>query len=282
MGPTASGKTALSVQLALRLGGELINADSRQAIAELRVGVCKPTAEELCGIPCHGLDWRALGQPYSAALFAGRAREAITGIWARGRLPIVVGGTGLYVRALLTGFDFGRLPPSPAPSEGTVESLRRLAPDVAARVDLSNPRRVERALALARAGRRPTVNPPGWSAVRLAIEVERPELRRRIESRAQRLVSQELADEVSTLRRQGWPDQVIADSAIGYREALAWVDGRLAASLAAAAIASRTWRYARAQLTWLRSEPDLTWVAGAAAAEAAILHGSKLTLVARP
>lgn len=260
MGPTASGKTALAVQLALAFDGELVNADSRQAIAGVHVGVCKPAAAELLGVPCHGLDWRRIGEPYSAALFARRARQVMEEIWSRGRVPIVVGGTGLYVRGLLGGFDFGRLPPTPTMRSGSAELLSRLAPQLASVVDLRNPRRVARALELVRAGRVPAAQPPPWAALRLGLQIERGELRARIEARAQSLVAKPLAEEIGRLRAQGVPDEVIGSLAIGYREGLAWVDGHLSSGEAASAISSRTWRYARSQLTWLRSEPEVAWV----------------------
>ena len=267
MGPTASGKTALAVQLALAFGGELVNADSRQAIAGVRVGVCKPTAAELLGVPCHGLDWRQIGDPYSAAEFARRARKALDEIWSRGNLPIVVGGTGLYVRGLLGGFDFGQLPSSPALRSGSSESLSSLAPEVAARVDLRNPRRVARALELSRAGRQPAAQKPQWTTVRLAIQIERGDLRERIEARAHGLIGQPLAEEITRLRARGVADEVISGIAIGYREGLAWLDGHISGVQAVSAISSRTWRYARSQLTWLRSEPELTWVSSTTDAE---------------
>lgn len=267
MGPTASGKTALAVELALALGGELVNADSRQAIAGVEVAVCKPTEEELMGVPCHGLDWRRIGEPYSAAVFAHRAQEVMEAIWSRGKVPLVVGGTGLYIRGLLSGFDFGRLPASAAMRSGSSAALSELAPQVAAAVDLRNPRRVARALELARAGRRPVAVRPRWDAVRLAVQIEREDLRARIDARSRRLVDRPLAEEISRLRRQGLSDEVISGIAIGYREGLDWVDGRLSGVEAVHAISARTWRYARSQLTWLRSEPELTWVPSAAAAK---------------
>ncbi len=260
MGPTASGKTALAVQLALVFGGELVNADSRQAIADVRVGVCKPTAAELLGVPCHGLDWRRIGEPYSAAEFALRARGEIEEIWSRGKLPILVGGTGLYMRGLVGGFDFGELASSPAMRSGSSDELSRIAPKVAAGVDLRNPRRVARALELARAGRQPAARRPPWAAMRLAVQIERSELRARIDARAHGLVGDLLADEITRLRGQGVSDELIRGIAIGYREGLAWVDGHISTVEAASSISGRTWRYARSQLTWLRSEPDLTWV----------------------
>jgi tRNA dimethylallyltransferase len=113
MGPTASGKTRLAVALARAIQGDLVNADSRQSIAELAIGVCKPTSAELQGITCHGLGWSELSVPFSAAAFRERAIEVMAEIWDCGRIPVVVGGTGLYIRALLGGFDFGGVGPDP-------------------------------------------------------------------------------------------------------------------------------------------------------------------------
>ncbi|MGB9483220.1 MAG: isopentenyl transferase family protein, partial [Candidatus Dormiibacterota bacterium] len=164
-GPTTSGKTLLAVALAQELEGELVNADSRQAIAELSIGVCKPTPAELQGVVCHGLDWSQLGRPFSAAKYRTLATAAIEEIAARGHTAIVVGGTGLYVRALLGGYDFGRVPPEDARTERlgpdddqllavATQDLASLDPARAQQVDLGNPRRVIRAAELARAGSR--------------------------------------------------------------------------------------------------------------------------------
>ncbi|MGA9774581.1 MAG: tRNA (adenosine(37)-N6)-dimethylallyltransferase MiaA [Candidatus Dormiibacterota bacterium] len=262
VGPTASGKTELAVQLARLLRGELINADSRQAIAELKVGVCKPTPDQLGDITCHGLDWRGLGRPYSVALFTRRTRVQLQEVWSRGKVPIVVGGTGMYIRALLGGFDFGELPPAAPAGGGAAQRLRDLDPEVAGRVDLRNPRRVERALALAVAGKRPSAAPEPWALIQLGLKISRDQLRCRIADRARRLVGPELAVEVQTLRREGWSDAVLAEAAIGYREALAWLDGDIDKEEAVERITRRTWRYARAQLTWWRAEPHVIWVDG--------------------
>lgn len=270
VGPTASGKTGLAVGLAEAVGGELINADSRQAIAELAVGVCKPSTAELRGIRCHGLDWRQLGQPYNAAIFAERARETIEAIWAVGRVPILVGGTGLYLRGLLRGFDFGRLPAPAAPAGDAAALLTHLDPGAGERVDLRNPRRAERALALALAGRRAAAHSPGWGALQLGVQVERAELRRRISIRADRIVGPALAEEVGRLRGEGWADELLASSAIGYREALLWLDGHIPRDEAVARLAARTWRYARAQMTWWAREPEVSWVAAPAEAGAKV------------
>lgn len=271
VGPTASGKTELAVALAESLAGELVNADSRQALAEVAVGVCKPTSEELRGIPCHGLAWRHLGQPFTAVDFVQRADPVLEAVWGRGRIPIVAGGTGLYIRALLSGYDFGRVSPpagesgrAPLPDPNTLKEniaeLTRLAPEMAQRVDLHNPRRVGRALELARAGASPSRLAPVWSAVKIGCRVEPGGLRARIQSRAERIMGPELQAEVAGLLQAGYSAETIGGAAIGYAEALAWMAGDCSREQATQELASRTWRYAKAQRTWLRSEPGVVWI----------------------
>jgi tRNA dimethylallyltransferase len=273
MGPTASGKTRLAVALAKALDGELINGDSRQSVAELSVGVCKPTSSELQGVPCHGLNWSHLGRPFTVAEYVVQANRALTEIAGRGRLPLVVGGTGLYIRALLGGFDFGGVAPSPERTSSTTVlaasdpdpaaqriDLQELAPERAAAVDMSNPRRVARALELARAGARPGQRNRLWGSQRLACRLDPRPLRARIEHRSEQLMGAALADEVQALLEAGFSEQVLSRCAIGYAEALDWMAGRCRREEAVQRVSHRTWRYARAQMTWLRSEPDLLWV----------------------
>jgi tRNA dimethylallyltransferase len=270
-GPTASGKTRLAVALAQELEGELVNADSRQAIAELSVGVCKPTPTELQGVVCHGLDWSHLGRPFSAAQYRTLATRAIEEVAARGHSAIVVGGTGLYVRALLGGYDFGHVPPEEARTESAdpagdqlmavaTQDLARLDPERAQQVDLGNPRRVIRAAELARAGTRPHQLPPGWSIRKLGCRVSPKELRARIEARSDRLLGQPLRDEADALVAKGFSAELLARSAIGYSEVVDWALGRCPRQQALERVVARTWRYAKAQMTWLRGEPDLVWV----------------------
>ncbi|MGA8207311.1 MAG: tRNA (adenosine(37)-N6)-dimethylallyltransferase MiaA [Candidatus Dormiibacterota bacterium] len=280
MGPTASGKTRLAVALAKELDGELVNADSRQSIAELAVGVCKPSSVELQGIPCHGLGWSQLGVPFSAAAFRERAGAALTGVWDRGRLPVVVGGTGLYIRALLSGFDFGGVAPEAERqiSVGTREqeaalavsaarSLAQLDSERARTVDLRNPRRVIRAAELARAGVRAGRANQGWSVLKFGCRVSPGHLRERIAIRSDQLMAEPLAKEVEGLLQRGFSPILLARSAIGYAEAVDWLTGRRTRQQAVERLISRTWRYARAQMTWLRSEPDLIWVDAEASLE---------------
>jgi len=280
MGPTASGKTRLAVALARKMRGELINADSRQSISELAIGVCKPTPAELQGIPCHGLGWSQLGVPFSAAAFRARARDLMAEIWDRGSIPLVVGGTGLYIRALLGGFDFGGVVPDPerklpnasrereaAMALSAARSLAELDPEAASSVDLHNPRRVVRAAELARAGVRAGQVSPSWVAQKFACRVSPAQLRERIALRSDQLMAEPLAREVEALVRRGISPALLARSAIGYAEAVDWLAGRCTRQQAVERVISRTWRYARAQMTWLRSEPGLTWVDAEASPE---------------
>jgi tRNA dimethylallyltransferase len=280
MGPTASGKTRLAVDLARSVQGELINADSRQSIAELAIGVCKPTSAELQGIPCHGLGWSELGVPFSAAAFRERASSVIDEIWGRGHIPVVVGGTGLYIRALLGGFDFGGVGPDPerqrsiasgereaAMAVSAARSLAHLDPERASGVDLRNPRRVVRAAELARAGAMPGRVSPTWITQKFACRVSPAQLRERIAIRSDQLMAEPLAREVEELVRRGFSPALLARSAIGYAEIVEWLAGRCTRQQAVDRVISRTWRYARAQMTWLRSEPGLTWLDAQASPE---------------
>ncbi len=270
MGATATGKTALAVELARRLGGELVNADSRQAIAELSVGTCKPTERELRGVACHGLDWAHLGAPFTVADFCAQATPCVEQILGRGQLAIVVGGSGLYVRSLLRGFDFGVVGPPPlAPPRGgrgggslarDLADLDRLRSGPVPGLDRRNPRRVRRALELARAGAVAGLRDPGWRVSELACGLGPGPLRARIEARAERLLGPPLMAEVLSLRAEGRRAEELSGAAIGYAEALDWIEGRCSRAEALRRLVQRTWQYARAQLTWLRREPGLVWL----------------------
>ncbi len=283
MGPTASGKTRLAVALAREIGAELVNADSRQAIAELSIGVCKPTSEELSGVVCHGLMWSHLGRPFSVAEYRAQAAASVENVIRRGRTAIVVGGTGLYVRALFSGFDFGAVAPTTSrgvggesakedgpPAMAAARELRCLDPERATLTDMNNPRRVNRALELARAGAHPSHALPTWDAVKLGCRVSPPALRRRIESRSDQLMANPLLTEVRELQSLGFSKEVVRHSAIGYAEALDWSEGRCQRDEAVERVVVRTWRYAKAQMTWLRSEPNLVWVDAEESSEAMV------------
>lgn len=278
-GPTATGKTGLSLRLVEALAregveAEIISADSRQVYRGLDIGTAKVGAAERARIPHHGLDLVDPDEPFSVADFVRHARSALAGIAARGRLAILVGGTGLYLRAVARGLEPDVLPHDPdlraelerrLATEGLaplVAELRRLAPGRAAAVDLANPRRVVRALEVARLiGDRP---PPPFRdypgpAVWLVLDVEPATHRTSIADRARAQFRAGLLDEAAALRARYDPD-LPAFSAIGYREAWAVLDGALDLEAAIELDARRNVAFARRQRIWFRREPGAIWI----------------------
>lgn len=282
-GPTATGKTGLSVAVAEALDrdgvhAEIISADSRQVYRGLDIGTAKIAPAARRGIPHHGLDLVDPDEPFTLANYAADARAALGGIAERRGLAILVGGTGLYLRAVARGLDTAALPADPdvrarleaeLVSDGLeplVARLRSIAPSRATTVDLRNPRRVVRALEIAElAGDIPTPQfsgyggPVGW----IGLDVERARHRDWIERRAREQFAAGLIDEAKVLRER-FPDDLPAFSAIGYREAWSVLDGRATVADATAADAQRNVAFARRQRTWFRSERDIEWLDAAA------------------
>ncbi len=274
-GPTAAGKTVLSLELAARLpGAEIISADSRQVYRGMDIGTAKVSAPQRALVAHHGLDLVDPDQPFTATDFHGAALDALSGIAARGGIALLVGGTGLYVRAVARGFaldETGRDPVVRADLEQRlageglqvlVAQLRSGAPVVAARTDLANPRRVVRALErVSVVGDVPPPAPRGYPArsVWIGLKLEPSENDRRIEERARAQFAGGLLGEATALRRRFDP-QLPAFSAVGYREAFAVLDGSLSMEQAIERTAARTRQLARRQRTWLRSESDLLWL----------------------
>ena len=284
-GATATGKTGLSVDVATALRAEgipadIISADSRQVFRGLDIGTAKVPRATRDAIPHHGLDLVEPDEPFSVADFVRHAREALAGIAARGGLAILVGGTGLYLRADARGLDTDALP-SDARVRARVEAglardglepaiarLQALAPRLASRIDLANPRRVARALEIAELrGDAPPPPPLGydgpiaWLGLRLAPAAHREWIARR----AREQFDAGLIDEARALRERFDPT-LPAFSAIGYREAWAVLDGELTAAQALELDIRRNEQFARRQATWFRSEPDLEWLDAAAPA----------------
>jgi tRNA dimethylallyltransferase len=277
VGPTATGKTALAVLLARAIGSaELVNADSRQVLRGLHVGTNRPGPEDLQGVPCHLLGITDPGAPFSVADWLAAARACLASLDLRGMRPIVVGGTGLYVRALLDGLELDGAPPDPgrratlnaraASPEGLAAlagELRRRDPEGAAGIDLRNPRRVVRATeiveacgSLAGRGRTGATRP----SVRIGLDAA-PDLHRGwIAGRARAMLAGGLLEETAAALARGVPPEALGASGIGYREALAVLDGRLSETAAAAEIVRRTARYAKAQRTWFRADRSVVWL----------------------
>jgi len=276
-GPTASGKTALAIELARRLGGEIVNADSQQVYRGLDAGTAKPTPDQRAAAPHHLLDVAGPGEGMDAARWQALADAAIAEVAARGRVPIVAGGTGLYLRALLRGVAAapGRDPElraaleAEAAREGRPALHRRLAaidPAAAAKIGENDLVRIVRALEIAAGGRTQTevFAEHRFAEARyrfrlLALDLPRPELHARIDARVPRLFDAGLLDEARRLLdRSG--GVLPARLPIGYGEAAEVLAGRLTRDEAVWRVQVAHRRYARRQIIWLRREPGVEWI----------------------
>ena len=277
VGSTASGKTALGLELATALGGEIVSADSRQVYRHLEIGTAKPSADERARVRHHCLDLVDPEETFDAARFRAAAAEAIADVDRRGRVPVVVGGTGLYVRALLGGLCAApaRVPALRealvriARAEGAPALHRRLAvldPASASRIAPADAVRSVRALEVALStGRRLSE----WQAAHgfreapydvLVLGLDRPadELAARIDARARAMMAAGLLDEVRALGAR-IPAEAPAFRAVGYREMLACVAGERDLAAALAAMVRATRRFAKRQRTWFRAEAAVVW-----------------------
>lgn len=278
-GATATGKTGLSLELARALHAEgipteVISADSRQVFRGLDIGTAKVSPAERADVPHHGLDLIDPDEAFSVAHFVRHATRALEGIAQRGGLAILVGGTGLYLRAVARGLDADALPSdrdARAAAEGllareglgaAVARLHRLAPRRAANTDLANPRRVVRALEIAElAGDAPPPPPRGYPGqlAWLGLHVHGAQHRAWIAHRAHAQFDAGLVEEARRLRERYDPS-LPAFSAIGYREAWALLDGEIDRETAIERDAQRNVAFARRQSTWFRSERDIEWL----------------------
>lgn len=273
VGPTGSGKSDLGVALALELGGEVINADSMQFYRGMDIGTAKITEAERRGVPHHLLDIMDVTEEASVSAFQAQARELISGIRARGRYPVLVGGSGLYVRAALDVLEFpGTDPAVRAGIEAELETrglsalqdrLRDVDPVSADRI--SDARRVVRALEVVELTGRPfssfmPVREYVSPAVQIGLSVERPVLHERLARRVDTMVDQGLLEEVRRLEPAGLRTGRTASRALGYAQFLAVLDGKSSVPEAAAATVVATRQFARRQLTWFRADPRITWL----------------------
>ena len=280
-GPTASGKTALAVELALRHSGEVVSADSMQIYRRMDIGTAKPTRAEMRGVPHHMLDVADPEEDFSVARYVELAARCVDDILARGKLPIVTGGTGLYIDSLLSGRTFARFDPdSPLRREleeelarrggaALLKELARVDPDTAARLHPNDGKRIVRALEVYRStGTTLTAHnamtrslPPRYDALTLTLAFQRREdMWDRIDRRVDRMMADGLAEEVRALLDSGVPDRCTAMQAIGYKEMAAALRGDGDTARAAEEIKLRSRQYAKRQLTWFRRNPDARWL----------------------
>ena len=279
-GPTASGKTALAVELAKELGGEVISCDSMQVYKYMDIGTAKPTEEEMQGVAHHMLSVAEPTEDFSVSRYCAMATPILEGILARGKTAIIAGGTGLYMDALIRGNDF-----APFPSTGMRERLEARAeesgmekllaelheidPESAARLHLSDKKRIIRALEVYyETGQTITAHnektqaiPPRFSATWLGLDfADRNDLYQRINLRVEKMLADGLIPEIENLLSRGIPQKCTAMQAIGYKEFIDALNGNGTVEQAAQLVCQSSRRYAKRQLTWFRRNSQIHWL----------------------
>ena len=277
-GPTASGKTALAVELAKDLNGEVVSCDSMQVYRRMDIGTAKPSREEMQGIPHHMIDVAEPDEDFSVSRYCAMAAPIVDDIVARGKTAIIAGGTGLYMDSLIRGNDF-----APFPSTGVREKLeaeadevglpamltrlREIDPDTADRV--SDRKRILRALevyletgeTITEHNRKTRLIPPKYTPLWLGLDfADRGELYRRIDKRVDIMLEMGLMEEIRSLLDSGIPEKCTAMQAIGYKEFANALEGREPLSQAAEEVKKASRHYAKRQLTWFRRNPAVRWL----------------------
>jgi tRNA dimethylallyltransferase len=278
VGATATGKTALSIELARTLGGEIVNADSRQVYRGMDIGTAKPTAAERAEVRHHLIDIVYPDEPFTLATFLDRANTALDDIWSRGLLPLVVGGTGQYVWALLEGWRVPRVTPDRElrarleaiatrdGPEALVSELIDVDPASAFAIDARNTRRMIRAIEVTLATGRPfsawqQKTTPEFASSVIGLRMDRATLYRRIDERVDSMLESGLLDEVRRLNAAGYGCPLPSMASIGYREACGHLRGELTLAEVSARMKTESHRLARMQHTWFRPEdPRIHWL----------------------
>ena len=277
IGPTAVGKTELSLQLAERLNGEIVSADSRLFYCGMDIGTAKPTPEERARVPHHLIDVADPDEVWSLAVFQQKATEIIANIHARGKLPFLVGGTGQYVRAVTEGWTPPEVKSDPRLREVLEElakdngiywlhaSLQKLDPTSAEKIDARNVRRTIRALEVILTTGKPFSQQRGQSdspyrLLTIGLKRPREELYQRVDERIEAMFETGLLDEVQSLLAQGYSPELPPMSAIGYRECVGVVNGELTAEQAKVEMRRATRVFVRRQANWFKEDdPDIHW-----------------------
>src|SRR5579883_369831 len=277
VGPTATGKTSLAIALAARLRGEIVSADSRQIYQGMDIGTAKPTPAQRALVPHHLLDIVPPDAPYSLAQYQADAQAAIAAIHRRGHLPLLAGGTGLYIRAVVDNLAIPAVPPQwemrhaleeQARTEGAASLYARLAaldPASAARIDPSNVRRVIRALEVCLTTGQPFsaqqgTRPSPYRALLLGLTCERALLYERADRRVDEMIAAGLVDEVRGLIARGYDPRLPAMTSLGYGEIGAYLRGELSLETAVQQIKHHTHSYIRRQYSWFRPDARIRWL----------------------
>ena len=280
-GPTASGKTALAVELALAHNGEVVSADSMQIYRRMDIGTAKPTRAEMRGVPHHMIDVAEPGEDFSVARYVEMAAACVDDILSRGRLPILAGGTGLYIDSLLSGRTFARFD-GESPLRGELEKRLReeggaalladlalVDPETAGRLHPNDGKRIVRALEVYRSTGKTIAQhnaetkalPSRYDALTITLAFQhREDMWARIDQRVDQMMADGLVDEVAALLDSGVPERCTAMQAIGYKEMAAALRGDGDVAAAAEEIKLRSRQYAKRQLTWFRRNGAARWI----------------------
>jgi tRNA dimethylallyltransferase len=276
VGPTAVGKTELSLRLCEQVGGEVVSADSRQIYRGMDIGTAKATPAEQARVRHHLLDLRRPDQVLTVAEYQQLAYAAIDAIHGRGRVPFLVGGSALYVRAVTAGLRIPQVPPDSVLRSRLEEELARdglaplaarlqqIDPATAGQIDLRNPRRVLRALEIMLITGQSKIalegaEPPPYRMLQIGLTRERGALHRRIDARVEQMVAGGLIEETKQLLAAGYAPNLPAMTSLGYREMIAYLEGRITLAQAVQRIQIETHRFVRHQMTWFRKLPGLHW-----------------------
>lgn len=279
-GPTASGKTALAVELAKEFGGEVVSCDSMQVYKRMDIGTAKPTPEEMQGIPHHMIDVAEPWEDFSVSRYCEMASAIVDDIVARGKTAVIAGGTGLYMDSLIRGNAFAPFPATgvrekleaQADAEGMEAMqawLRAVDPDSAQRLHLSDRKRILRALevfletgeTITEHNRKTQAVPPRYNPLWIGLDfARRSELYHRIDARVDAMLRQGLVEEIRGLLGEGIPPKATAMQAIGYKEFVDALDGRCTIEEAADQVRQSSRRYAKRQLTWFRRNGSIHWL----------------------
>lgn len=278
-GPTASGKTALAVELAKKLDGEVVSCDSMQIYRHMNIGTAKPTEEEKCGVVHHMIDIIEPWESYSVAAYVENARGCIDDILKRGKIPILAGGTGLYMDSVLkntsftefeTDMDYRRQLQQMAETKGELavhNMLKEKDPEAAEKIHPNNVKRVIRALEVCQATGKTftqvnleSVREAAYDSLVFGLCWDREILYSRINKRVDIMMENGLADEVRQLTEMGLRSDHTAMQAIGYKELVQHFEGRLTLDEAVEKIKQESRRYAKRQMTWFRRNPEINWI----------------------
>ena len=279
-GPTASGKTGLSVEVAKQLHTEIVSADSMQIYQGMDVGTAKVTTQEMCGIPHHMIDIVSPMENYNVSRYVEDAKPIVDDILSRGKIPVIAGGTGLYINSLVYGYDLAPIPSDDAlreeitqlyeekGGEFLLEELRKIDPKTAQRLHPNNARRLIRALEVYRISgttisdqeERTKNAPKPYDVKFFVLDTDRDKLYERINRRVDIMLENGLVEEVKTLLGHGIPKTNTSMQAIGYKEIVEYLDGYLTLDEAVEKLKMESRRYAKRQLTWFRRNEGAHWL----------------------